>query len=100
MKSCSECKGAMKELEGKTPEGVGYKYYKCTKCGDEVLSLNQLHSVASQYRAIKNYHVKLSKWGLSLGLRIPKELAKKYKFKNNEEVVMLAEENGIKVIPA
>ena len=99
MKKCSECGGTMKELMNKTPEGVEYNYFKCVQCGEEIVNMQQLHNVANKYRIIKNYHVKLSKWGLSLGIRIPKEVVKKYKFRNNEEVIIIPDEQGIKVVP-
>ncbi len=100
MKKCSECNGIMEELTAKTPEGIGYKYFKCDNCGEEIVNMKQLHNVAEKYRTIKSYHVKLSKWGLSLGLRIPKELTKKYNFKDNKEVSIIPEKNGIKIIPS
>ncbi len=90
----------MKELKSKTPEGVEYTYFKCDNCGEEILNMNQLHEVAEKYRDMKRYYVKVSKWGQSLGLRIPKDLAKRYHFKNEEEVAIIPEEKGIKIIPA
>ena len=99
MKKCSECEGEMKELSARTPEGVGYKYFKCNKCGDEILNMSQLHNVAEKYREMKRFHAKISKWGMSLGLRIPKELVKRYKFKDEGEVTMIPEKEGIKIIP-
>ena len=98
-KTCSECKGEMEELTDKTPEGVGYTYFKCGKCGEEILNMSQLHTVAEKYREMKRFHAKISKWGMSLGLRIPKELVQKYGLKDNEEVAMIPEKEGIKIIP-
>ena len=100
MKKCTECKGNMKELKAKTPEGFEYKYFKCNKCGEEILNMNQLHKVAGKYRAMKRFHAKISKWGMSLGIRIPKELVKKYNLKDNGEVAIIPEEEGLKIIPA
>ena len=100
MKKCSDCNGVMKELTAETPEGVGYTYYKCAQCGEEILNMEQLHHVAQKYRLLKSYHVKLSKWGLSLGVRIPKELAENYKLKENKEVIIIPEKNGMKIISA
>lgn len=100
MKKCSECNGVMKEMSALTPEGVEYHYYKCNQCGEEMLNMEQLHNVAQKYRLLKSYHVKLSKWGLSLGVRIPKELAEKYKLKENKEVIIIPEKQGMKMIPA
>ncbi len=100
MKTCSECSGKMKEMASKTPDGVPYNYFKCRKCGEEVLNMAQLHLVTDKYRNLKRYSAKLSKWGQSLGLRIPKDLAKKYNFKDDGEVTIVPEEGGIKIISA
>ena len=98
MKKCAECGGAMQQLKAKTPEGIGYNYYKCKKDGEEIVDMKQLHQVAESYRILKNYTVKLSKWGLSLGLRIPKELVEKYKLKNEKEVSIIPEKTGLRII--
>lgn len=100
MKKCSECNGEMQELVAETPENIKYSYYKCKNCGQEVVDLKQLHQVADKYRSLKKYQVKLSKWGLSLGLRIPKELVEKYNFKDNEDVAIIPDKEGIRVIPS
>ena len=89
----------MKELVAKTPEGINYKYFKCAKCGEEIVNMQQLHDVAQKYREMKKFNAKISKWGMSLGLRIPKELVKKYHFKDNEEVTIIPEDKGMKIIP-
>jgi DNA-directed RNA polymerase subunit RPC12/RpoP len=98
MRKCSDCGGNMKELGTIGPDGLFYNYYKCLKCGEEVLDMRQLHEVAERYRALKRYHARLTKWGLSVGLRIPKELVKKYKFKANKEVTIIPEEKGIRIM--
>jgi len=48
MKKCSECKGEMKEFKAKTPKGIEYKYYKCSKCGSEIVDMKQLREVAEK----------------------------------------------------
>ena len=98
MKTCSECKGKMIEKKDETPEGVAYTYYKCQKCGEEIVDMKQLHNVANKYRVMKKYHAKLTKWGLSLGLRIPKELIKQYKLSENKEVSIIPEKKGILIV--
>lgn len=98
MKKCSECKGTMEELTEKTPEGVGYSYYKCTNCGEEIVNMQQLHDVAEAYRTLKRYNVRLSRWGMSLGLRIPKDLVQRYGLKNTAEVSIIPEKKGMKIV--
>ncbi len=100
MKKCTECKENMKELVAKTPEGFEYRYFKCEKCGEEILDMNQLHNIAEKYREMKRFNAKLSKWGMSLGLRIPKELVKRYKLKDDKEVAIIPEEKGMRIITA
>ena len=96
MKKCFKCNAQMIEKKGKTPEGVSYTYFSCGKCGEEIVDMKQLHEVAEKYREMKRYTAKLTPWGKSLGLRIPKELADKYKFKG--EVVLIPEDNGIRIV--
>lgn len=100
MKICSECQNEMIEKDAKTPEGISYKFFKCSKCGEEIVDMKQLHNVAQKYSTMKKYNVKLSKWGLSVGLRIPKELAKKYNFRDDKEVIIIPEKKGIMVVPS
>ena len=98
MKKCSECNGEMVEKSNKTPEVVEYKYFKCNKCGEEIVDMKQLHNVAEKYRIMKRYRAKLSKWGLSLGVRIPRELVSKYRFNNKDEVSIIPEKEGILIV--
>lgn len=100
MRKCKKCRIELKEVEEKTAEGVSYSYWMCSKCGDEFLDKGQLHSVAEKFRKLKRYHAKISKWGSSLGLRLPKELVKKYKFSTKNEVEIIPEENCLKIIAA
>ncbi|HLC36763.1 MAG TPA: AbrB/MazE/SpoVT family DNA-binding domain-containing protein [archaeon] len=96
--NCIKCSGKMIEKKDITPEGVEYKYFKCTECGEEIVNMKQLHNVAEKYREMKKFTVKLSKWGESIGIRIPKELIKKYKLKKNEEISLIPEKKAIKII--
>jgi len=99
-KICGECKRKMEEHLGKTPEGVKYSYWKCGKCGEEILSMEQLHNVAKKYRELKKaYRVRISEWGATLALRIPKEIAKVQRMKKGESALVIPEKKGFKVIP-
>ncbi len=89
----------MEKLQSATPEGFSYHYYRCIKCGEEILDMKQLHVVADKYRKVKHYRAKLSKWGHSLGLRIPKEISQKYHLSDKNDVILVQEKDGIKIIP-
>lgn len=45
----------------------------------------------------KSFFVKLTKWGLNLGLRIPKELVKKYQLSDGEEIVIEKSKDGFNI---
>jgi len=65
---------------------------------EEVLGMKELHEVALRYRKMKKYSAKITRRGLSLGLRIPAELVKRYKIKNKEELTIIPEENGFRIL--
>ncbi len=96
--NCPKCSGKMVRKRGETPEGFEYSYFSCPKCGEEVLSLGQLEEVAKKYAEMKKYSVKISKWGESLAMRFPRELAKKYGLKKNEKLTLIPEKNSIKIL--
>lgn len=96
---CPYCGGVEEEKTGRTPvHGVEYRYWHCRKCGEEDLDMGQLHEVAERERAMRRYHAKLSRWGASIAIRIPKALLKKYKLKAGKEVVLIPEEGAIRVV--
>jgi len=95
--TCTQCKKTMRVAKAKMPDGIGYEYYKCS-CGEEVLDMEQLHEVAEKYRKMKRHYAKISKWGQSLGLRIPKELSTKYKLTPKSNVAIIDEEDGLKLV--
>ncbi|MBU0472226.1 MAG: AbrB/MazE/SpoVT family DNA-binding domain-containing protein [Nanoarchaeota archaeon] len=98
MKKCSNCGKEMVQSKDKTEDGIEFDYYKCMNCGEEILNMFQLHDLADKYREMKKYRAKLSRWGKSLGLRIPKDLEKEY-FSNHKEVNLIPEKGCIKIIP-
>jgi hypothetical protein len=97
MKTCSRCGKVTTIKIGKLKDGTPYSYYSCT-CGEAFLDMKQLHEVADIYRERKRNIAKLSKWGVSLGVRIPKELVQRYKLKEKNEVTFIPEEGSIRMI--
>ena len=45
------------------------------------------------------FKVTVSEWGGNVGIRIPRELAEKYSINVGEKVLLLEEEQGIKMMP-
>ncbi len=97
MQRCPLCRGEIETRHARFPDGMPYDYRACNSCGEEFLEMSQLEDVALRYRRWKRYRVKVSKWGGSLGIRIPKELATKYGIKDAAEVHLLPEKEGIRI---
>lgn len=94
------CGGERLELMGHDPLGVKYRYWKCQKCGEKVLDMDQLHEAAEVYRKLKKAKlVRVSKWGTALAIRIPKEIVEEQKLKSGYKVRILPERVGFKIIP-
>jgi len=99
-RKCWECKSPMKEFVGVDSHEVTYKYWECTKCGDKVLDMEQLHEAAEQYRKLKKAHsVTISRWGTALAFRIPKQIVVSQKIKPGEKVIIQEEKIGFRIIP-
>lgn len=97
---CVKCFGELAEKKDFTPEGFEYRYFKCGKCGKEIVNMEQLHEVAEKYREMKKYRVKLSMWGKSRALRIPKELTKAYGLQKVSEVSLVPDKKSIRIVAA
>jgi len=92
------CGGKRIKMTGKTPEGIIYSYWRCLRCKEEVLGMKELHELSNKYQKMRKYTAKTTKWGLSLGLRIPLQLVKRYNIKNKEELTIIPEEKGFRVL--
>lgn len=76
--------------------GVSQRYWHCTKCGREVVDMEQLHEAAEKWRAIKR--ATISKWGTALAVRIPKEIVTQQKIQAGQEAFFDVEKGGFRVI--
>jgi hypothetical protein len=94
---CGKCKGKMVEIVG-SHGGVSYAAFKCAKCGDELMNMQQ----AKKYMKIAEEArmVTFSKWGEAIAVRIPAELVKKFGISNRERGKLIEEKDGFRIIPA
>ena len=53
-KKCAVCGGKMIEKSNYTTDNLLYHYFHCSKCGDEILTMRQLHEAAEKQCAMKN----------------------------------------------
>lgn len=94
------CGGKRVEQFGHDLLEVQYRYWKCTKCGEKVLDMEQLHEAANVYQKLKKAKlVRISKWGNAIAIRIPKEIVQEQKLKPGSTARIFPEKVGFKVIP-
>jgi hypothetical protein len=101
MKKCYKCNAKMKVMQGIDPEGIDYEYYRCVKCGEEILDMKQLHDAADKYKALRRAREgKFQKWGNSLAVRIPKQIADDLHIVPEKTCLIIKEKNALKIIMA
>ena len=96
-KKCWECGGSAEEKTGTDSDGLSYRYWKCTKCGDEILTMDQLHELAEKEKRM--IAVKIAKWGSAVAVRIPKKIVDAYGLIPGRSATIIPEKSGFKVVP-
>ncbi|MEM4254598.1 MAG: AbrB/MazE/SpoVT family DNA-binding domain-containing protein [Candidatus Woesearchaeota archaeon] len=99
MKKCYKCNAKMKIMQGADLEGIDYEYYCCTKCGEEILDMKQLHKAAEKYKALRKAREgKFQKGGNSLAVRIPKQIADELHIAPEKSCLILKEKGALKIL--
>lgn len=82
-------------------DGVKFEAFKCVSCGEEIMDMKQLKVLAQSYRKLrKAKEITFAKWGNSLAVRIPSEIAETYNLTAGSHGVLTKDKEGIKIIPA
>ena len=99
---CAICKGNMKKIKDAIQEdGVEFEAYKCTKCGEELMNMSQLKSLANKYRKLKkSKEITFAKWGNSIAVRIPSDYAEEFKIHPGKHGLLTKDEKGIRILPS
>ncbi len=92
---CVECSGELEQFRG-ARKGVEYSAYKCKKCGEEIMTLGQASKYLDDAKLAKT--VCVSRWGKSLGIRIPAAIAKKFKLSEKSKAEIIENKSGFQVI--
>ncbi len=98
---CPTCnKGKLEKITDKIKEdNVEYEAYRCSSCKEEIMDMKQLGSLAKRYRDLRQAKaVTFAKWGNSIAVRIPNEIAKEYSIKSGKQGLITKDKNGIKII--
>ncbi|MBI4141403.1 AbrB/MazE/SpoVT family DNA-binding domain-containing protein [Candidatus Woesearchaeota archaeon] len=99
---CPICKGNMVVTKDVMPkEKVVFEAYKCEKCGEELMNMQQLKSLADKYMELrKAKDVSFAKWGNSLAVRIPKDIVGELGIKEGTHALVTREKESIKIVPS
>ena len=99
---CPICnKETMEKVKDKIDnDGIEFEAFKCSSCGEEIMNMSQLRSLAGKYRKLrKAKEIIFAKWGNSIAVRIPSDMAEEYKIKSGKRGLITKDKEGIKIIP-
>ncbi len=100
---CPICnKGEMEKIKDTIKQdGIEFEAFRCKSCGEEIMNMNQLKSLAQKYRKLrKTKEITFSKWGNSIAIRIPSDIANEYHIKSGKHGILTKDKEGIKIIPS
>lgn len=99
---CPLCTGLMQRIEDQIePDKVGFTAYKCTKCGEELVNMEQLKELAHKYRALRQAkEITFARWGNSLAVRIPQNFAEELAIKEGGHGLLKRSREGLEIIAA
>jgi len=79
---------------------IEFDAYKFSECGEEIMTMKQLKVLAGKYRKLRNAKdVIFSKWGNSIAVRIPSDVAEDYNISVGKHGTLTKDKEGIKIIP-
>ena len=98
---CPICNGKMKKIKDSIKQdGVRFEAFRCESCGEEIMNMSQLKSLANKYRELrKAKEIVFSKWGNSIAVRIPIEIVSEYRIKSGSNGILTKDKDGIRIIP-
>ena len=98
---CPICQGKMEKKKDIMEEvGVEFEALKCVECGEEIMTMKQLKSLANKYKKLRNAkEVTFAKWGNSIAVRIPSDIADEFNISVGNHGILTKDKNGIKIIP-
>src|SRR3989338_4540952 len=99
---CPVCqKGKMEKKKGiMEQDGIEFEAYTCLECGEEIMDMKQLKVLAGKYRRLRNAKdITFAKWGNSIAVRIPSEIADEYNISAGKHGTLTKDKEGIRIIP-
>ena len=100
--ACPVCKkGKMeKKKDVMEQDGIEFESFKCSQCGEEIMNMKQLKTLAGKYRKLRHAKdITCAKWGNSIAVRIPSDIANEYNISAGKHGTLTKDKEGIKIIP-
>lgn len=99
---CPMCKKEMKKVKDvMEQDGIEFEAFKCNSCGEELMNMKQLKTLAKKYRKLRHAkEVTFAKWGNSIAVRIPREIINELHITSGTNGIITKEREGIKIIPS
>ena len=94
-------KGTMEEVKDTIKQdGIEFEAYKCSDCGEEIMTMKQLKVLAGKYRKLRNAkEITFAKWGNSIAVRIPGDIVEEFNISVGKHGTLTKDKEGIKIIP-
>lgn len=81
-------------------DGIEFEAFKCVLCGEEIMTMKQLKTLANKYRKLRSAkEITFAKWGNSIAVRIPRDITNEYKITPGKQGVLIKDKRSIKIIP-
>ncbi|MAE13316.1 hypothetical protein CMO92_02015 [Candidatus Woesearchaeota archaeon] len=81
-------------------DGIEFEAYRCSNCGEEIMTMKQLKVLAGKYRKLRNAKdITFAKWGNSIAVRIPSDIADEFSISAGTHGTLTKDKDGIKIIP-
>lgn len=98
---CPICKGKMEKIKDTIKEdNVEFEAFRCSSCGEEIMDMIQLKSLAGKYRRLrKAKDIVFAKWGNSIAVRIPNDIVEEFNIQSGKEGILIKEKEGIRIVP-
>ena len=97
---CPICnKGEMEKIKDTIKQdGINFEAFKCKSCGEEIMNMKQLEVLAKKYRDLrKSKEITFAKWGNSIAVRIPSEIAEEFNITSGKHALMTKDKKSIKI---
>ncbi len=98
-KLCPQCKNRFDATQFEVGYGISVPSLHCKNCGFNLTDDSVLTTALSKLREMMKKEVKVIRIGEGLGIRFPNDVVKNYNLAFGEDMLLVPEADGIKIVP-